>query len=83
MATTKPDEEQHMDDEQGGPRGAAAWQEQRAAIAKRNSETQKRGQAERRSRDRAADARERVNAVREAKELDALNAQIARGKKLD
>jgi hypothetical protein len=81
MATAKPDEEeQPMDDEQGGPRGAAAWQEQRAAIAKRNSETQKRGQAERRSRDRAVDARERVSAVREAKELDALNAQIAKGK---
>jgi hypothetical protein len=82
MATTKPDEEQHMDEEQNAPRGAAAWQEQRAAIAKRNSETQKRGQAERRSKDRAVDARERVSAVREAKELDALNAQIAK-RKLD
>jgi hypothetical protein len=65
-------------DEGDGQRGAAAWQEQRAGIAKRNSETQKRGQAERRSRERAVEARERAVAVREAKELDALNAEIAK-----
>ena len=67
-----------MSEETQGPRGAAAWQEQRAAIAKRNAEAKKRGQAERRSKDRAVDARDRVQAVREGKELDELNAQIAR-----
>ena len=67
-----------MSEETGGARGAAAWQEQRAAIAKRNAETRKRGQAERRSRDRAVEARDRVRAVAEGKELDELNAQIAK-----
>jgi hypothetical protein len=67
-----------MSEESGGPRGAAAWQEQRAAIAKRNAETRKRGQAERKSRDRAAEARDREQTVREGGELDQLNAQIAK-----
>ncbi|HKP88424.1 MAG TPA: hypothetical protein VJT75_00470 [Thermoleophilaceae bacterium] len=67
-----------MAEETEGQRGAAAWQEQRAAIAKRNAETQKRGQAERRSRDRAAEARDRVQAALEGKELDELNAEIAK-----
>jgi hypothetical protein len=61
-----------------GPRGAAAWQEQRAEIAKRNAEAKKRGQAERKTRDREADARDRAQALREGQELDELNAQIAR-----
>jgi hypothetical protein len=65
-----------MSEETEGPRGAAAWQEQRAAIAKRNAETRKRGQAERRTKDRAVEARDRVQAAREVKELDDLNAAI-------
>jgi hypothetical protein len=64
-----------MDDGEG-QRGVAAWQAERAGIAKRNLETQKRGQAERRSRERAVEARERAVAVREARELAALNAEI-------
>ena len=63
-----------------GARGEAAWKEQRAEIAKRNAEARKRGQAERRSKDRAVDARDRVQAAREVKELDELNAQIAKGR---
>lgn len=67
-----------MSEDTSGPRGAAAWHEQRADIAKRNVEAKKRGQAERRSRDRAVEARDRVHAAREMKELDELNEQIAR-----
>ena len=67
-----------MGEETDGPRGAAAWAEQRAAIAKRNAEAQKRGQAERRSRNRSDEVRDRARAAREVKELDALNAQIAK-----
>jgi hypothetical protein len=69
--------EQIMSEETEGARGAAAWQEQRAAIAKRNADARKRGQAERKTREGAAEARDRVRAAREVKELDALNAQIA------
>jgi hypothetical protein len=67
-----------MSDETEGPRGAAAWQEQRAAIAKRNAEMQKRGQAERRSRENAVEVRDRARAALEMKELDALNAQLTK-----
>jgi hypothetical protein len=66
-----------MTEETNGPRGAAAFEEQRAAIAKRNAETRKRGQAERRSRERAVGAvRDRAQAAREVKELDELNARM-------
>ena len=66
-----------MTDDTEAARGAAAWQEQRAAIAKRNADARKRGQAERKTREGATEARDRVRAAREIKELDALNAQIA------
>jgi hypothetical protein len=67
-----------MSDETQAPRGAAAWQEQRAEIAKRNAEAKKRGQAERKSHDRAVDARERAQVLAEGKKLDELNDQIAK-----
>jgi hypothetical protein len=59
-----------------GARGEAAWKEQRAEIARRNAETRKRGQAERRERDGASIARERAESAREGQELDALNAKM-------
>jgi hypothetical protein len=61
-----------------GARGDAAWKEQRAEIAKRNAETKKRGQAERRSKEHAVESRDRVEAAREAAQLNELNAKIAR-----
>jgi hypothetical protein len=67
-----------MTDETSGARGAAAWQEQRAAIAKRNADTRKRGQAERKSRDRAVEVRERAQVAREAQELEVLNAWLTK-----
>jgi hypothetical protein len=67
-----------MSEESDGQRGVAAWEEQRAAIAKRNAETRKRGRAERRVRDRAVESMDRVRAAQEIRELDALNAQIAK-----
>ena len=66
-----------MSDESEGHRGVAAYEEQRAAIAKRNAETRKRGRAERKARDQALEGVDRALAAREIKELDALNAQIA------
>ena len=67
-----------MSEETDGPRGAAAWQEQRSGVAKRNLEARKRGQAERKTRDQAVEARARVEALREASALDELNARIAK-----
>jgi hypothetical protein len=67
-----------MSEETGDMRGEAAWKEQRAAIAKRNADARKRGQAERRSRDLAVEARDRAQVAREGLELDELNAQIAK-----
>jgi hypothetical protein len=67
-----------MDQETDGPRGAAAWQEQRAELAKRNLATKRQGQAERRAKERAVESRERVVAVQEAQKLDELNDQIAK-----
>jgi hypothetical protein len=67
-----------MTDEAPRTRGEAAWKENRDAIAKRNAQTRKDGQAERRSRDRAVEVRERALAARELQELDALNDEIDR-----
>ena len=66
-----------MGDETEARRGEAAWKEQREAISRRNAEAHKRGQAERKVRDRAVETRDRVLAAREAEQLRALNAQIA------
>ena len=63
-----------------GKRGDAAYREQREAIAKRNVEAHRRGQAERRSRESAVETRGRIEAAREAAQLDELNAQIAKGR---
>jgi len=67
-----------MNEEPEAKRGTAAWKEQREAVAVRNAEAHKRGQAERKQRDRAIGARERLSAAREAEELDALNASIVK-----
>jgi hypothetical protein len=61
-----------------GARGDAAWKEQREAIAKRNVEAHRRGQAERKTRDRAVEDRDRMEAAREAAQLHELNQQIAK-----
>jgi hypothetical protein len=65
-----------MTDEAPSSRGEAAWKESRSMIAKRNAQAQKNGQAERKSRDLAAETRERALAAREQKELDALNDML-------
>ena len=66
-----------MSEEAQAKRGEAAWREQRDAVAKRNADAHKRGAAEKRQRDRAVNARDRVRAAQEAEELDQLNARIA------
>ena len=66
-----------MTDETAPRRGDAAFREQRDELAKRNAEAHRRGQEERKVRDRSINARARVHAAREAEELAALNAQIA------
>jgi hypothetical protein len=59
-------------------RGDAAYREQRDAVAKRNVEAHRRGQAERKTRDAKAADRDRVESAREAEQLDKLNNQIAK-----
>jgi hypothetical protein len=61
-------------------RGDAAYREQRDAIAKRNVEAHRRGQAERKTRDRTASDRDRLETAREAEQLQKLNDQIAKGR---
>ena len=67
-----------MSEESEAPRGVDAWQAQRAEVAKRNLAARKRGQAERRSRDRAVEVRARAEEVRERHELEELNSAIAK-----
>ncbi len=67
-----------MSDETEARRGDAAFKEQREAISKRNAEAHRRGQAERRERDRAIETRDRIQAAREAEQLHVLNQQIAK-----
>jgi hypothetical protein len=67
-----------MTEEPEATRGDAAWREQRDAVAKRNVEAHRRGQAEREQKDRAIGARDRVRAAQESDELDQLNKQIAK-----
>ena len=54
-----------------------AFRRQREEIAKRNAEAHRRGQAERKARERAIEVQGRVRAAQEADELHELNAQIA------
>ncbi len=61
-------------------RGDAAYRQQRDAVARRNVEAHRRGQAERKSRESALDQRDRIEAAREAAQLDELNARIAKGR---
>jgi hypothetical protein len=65
-----------MTEETQAKRGEAAWREQREAISKRNADAHKRGQAERKVRERAAETRDRVQAAREADQLTELNERI-------
>jgi len=67
-----------MSEGTSGARGDAAWREQREAVAKRNVEAHRRGQAERRSREEAVDQRDRLEAARESAQLHELNEQIAK-----
>jgi hypothetical protein len=67
-----------MSDETEAVRGEAAWKQQREAVAKRNAEAHRRGQAERKLHDRSIDARARVRAAREAEELHQLNAELTK-----
>ena len=58
-------------------RGEAAWKQQREAVAKRNADTHRRAQEEKKQRSRQIDAQTRVRDAREAEELNELNARIA------
>ncbi len=66
-----------MNDKNDEPRGAAAWRAQRDAVAKRNADARKRGQAERKEHEGTAAARRRVEDARENSELEELNAKMA------
>ncbi len=67
-----------MTDEPRQTGSDVTWKQQRDEIAKRNADAHRRGQEERRARDRMFDARGRVQAAREAEELHELNTQIAK-----
>ncbi|MDQ3934206.1 MAG: hypothetical protein M3340_06195 [Actinomycetota bacterium] len=67
-----------MSDETEAKRGDAAYREQREAISKRNVEAHKRGQEEKKLRERVAQARDRVVAAREAEQLNELNTRISK-----
>ena len=69
-----------MSDETPRTSGDAAYRQQRDEIAKRNVEAHRRGQAERKTRDRAVEDRDRMEAAREAAQLHALNDQISKKK---
>jgi hypothetical protein len=69
-----------MSDETQRTSGDATYRQQRDEIAKRNVEAHRRGQAERKTRDRAVEDRDRMEAAREAAQLHALNDQISKRK---
>ena len=69
-----------MSDETPRTSGDAAYRQQRDEIAKRNVEAHRRGQAERKTRDRAVEDRDRMEAAREAAQLHALNDQLSKRK---
>ena len=69
-----------MSEETTGARGYAAWKQQRDEVAKRNEEAHRRGRDERKTRERAVEDRDRIEAVREAAQLQELNAQIEKRK---
>lgn len=67
-----------MTDEAPAKRGDAAWKEQKDAISRRNAETHKRAQVEKKSRDHMIAERVRADAQRESAQLRDLNARIAK-----
>jgi hypothetical protein len=67
-----------MTDETRPNAAESTFRQQREEIARRNDEAHRRGQAERKARERALDVRGRVQAAREADELHELNAQIVK-----
>ena len=61
-------------------RGHAAWKEQRDAISDRNAQARKRGNAERKvALGRVFEAR-RNHARREAEQVEAINAKLAKAR---
>jgi hypothetical protein len=61
-------------------RGDAAWKEHRDAISQRNVQARKRGSAERKiALGRVFEAR-RIHARREAEQLEAINARLAKAR---
>ena len=61
-------------------RGHAAWKEHRDAISQRNAQARKRGSAERKvALGRVTEAR-RNHALREAEQVEAINAKLAKAR---
>ena len=65
-----------MTDETPARSGDAAWKEQRDAISRRNAETHKRAQTEKKSREQVIAERDRADVKRESAQLRDLNARI-------
>jgi hypothetical protein len=59
-------------------RGDAAWKEHRDAIADRNAQARKRGSAERKVALGRVTEQRRVDARREAEQLDTMNAKLSK-----
>ena len=59
-------------------RGDAAWKEHRDAISDRNAEARKRGSAERKVALGRVTEQRRVDARREAEQLEAINAKLGK-----
>ena len=61
-------------------RGHAAWKEHRDAISDRNAEARKRGTAERKVALSRVTEQRRLSARREAEQLHAMNAKLAKAR---
>ena len=61
-------------------RGHAAWKEHRDAISDRNAQARKRGTAERKIALSRVTEQRRLNARREAEQLNAMNAKLTKAR---
>ena len=61
-------------------RGHAAWKEHRDAISDRNAQARKRGNAERKVALSRVTEQRRLNARREAEQLNAMNAKLTKAR---
>lgn len=66
--------------EQPEKRGHAAWKEHRDAISDRNAQARKRGSAERKVALGRVTEQRRVDARREAAQVNAINAKLTRAR---